>query len=502
MTTPSRHRTEPELIRVFDREDLKDRVANGFMMVFRPERTNIDMMLNFGEQKVEILRDRLRSDWKPFVNRSVDEFMNEFLLALIDGTFKISGNDEMSKINGRLMLYEPHFREDRHAASSIDHANYCDPLGFGLFSGWVLKADEAATRVQGFVIAGSKLVPVEVKQNTLKHHGLDKLGNHLMKTKQDGFFGIMHPVPDMPPPTKVFLLVHSGRRAQLVCRNIRQSGRQSFMGYMNQMSILSAYPELVMPFMEVNSALHEVAEVARRAPVPLERSDDSIAMLLDHDAGDRDIREVIRRMTETYSGKIILQPISPSPSPQLAEAIRGAMTEAGPDRLDVLPPSRNPDVAELAKRAPVLVYGRSSALIQLDGLEDSIREVAGKSVVSVMFQEAMMRERSFDAAADKRLGLEVMAKGTAPFYAVVSGELVTAIYPHIERTFLTLDARMRGLGLAAFKADLPVELRAFNGLHCFAGLRSVDETVPAAIEAAYFTHDGALFRSLDLGVMQ
>lgn len=472
----------PTLVSDHARRDLRSDELRGFIAVF-----DVDAKINLlryefraeGEGSLFPLGGETEN-FELFVSKSVDETFWDFCLRIGTRDISVVGSELVSVIRPRIKSMIGNYAETPKMAGGLDQALATQANNVALLSGWTA-SDRAQTaqhplQRSGFALCKNALVPLKMHWDCHLRPDLGAFGDRFSLTGSEGYAGFVHTQTDHGPIETLIICARYNRGQFVLAREVDDVAAIRLLAAAQQMDEQLTSRDFIA---DIRAALRpKIKAIELKSESVQHKEASHITLVLEHDGGDHDIRDVLRYCRHELGHGFDLIVIRNSLSRALKRAIAAFQNEAGDRDMVVTCFASDHPINQWNIRGAIVVFARSSALVQLSPFPEIRGNKKARLDASVTLHAPIL------AIAEKpdlaQLATQLAAQ-RIPMIAMVN----MAVLPSEAKLFgglSSVDAQVRLLVLSLLKVNraqvsLASPVPFFDGM---AG-RQIDKTSEAQI---------------------
>ncbi|MGZ3218045.1 hypothetical protein [Paracoccus sp. T5] len=357
----------PRTVMRFARRDLRSLVPMGFIAVFDLSQEpgandpSEDLFLAMGREYQPLTRDRLATDFAKMVEIGVDETFFAYVRMIASRSVPTPEKPMSHRIGSRILAAPRLDKESPEYVLSVDQG-VVGAAGQGVCTGWYIPSTASPEGLSALVISDRQLSPVELMPGAMPRPDLQPYADRYAFSGRDGWAASFRlPAPPTTPVRLVLMLpgqlTHSGIVRPL---DLASSDRVA--------RVLVETTQAVEDRLLAGRLHRGTLPTSQLSPAALQplasKQDGPILLILDHDLGDTDLRDVLRRVAAVVERPLHLHLLRPYLTEALNEAIAGAGREAGSPiqflGCSLIPPPPQGHDGQA-------IFARSSVLFHLEG---------------------------------------------------------------------------------------------------------------------------------------
>lgn len=371
----------------FPRRDLRSLEPLGYLALFdlsdHPDALDDpseDVFLALGTEYSRIDGGRLASDGRSLVEIGVDESFYALLRLFASGAAPLPDANLSRRIIGRIQAASALPHEAETHAMGVDRALLA-PGGQGVASGWFLPTAATQGDLTALAFDDSQLARVTLAQAATLRTDLEAYSARYAYSGRDGWLAAFRMQTPVSGSARMLVMIPGQMTGSGVLHSLTRSPARGVARALTEARLAMA--DLGRADALHRATLRPLADGFDTAPPAPETPDAGAPLLLvlDHDLGAPDLRDVLGRVSRATGRAIDLHLLAEALTPDLRDATDGAAREAAlPIRLS----GCAPQPPEAPAGPALMLFGRSSVLFHLAGrLPGADDAVTGATVLAL-----------------------------------------------------------------------------------------------------------------------
>lgn len=481
------------------REDVAGEGGRGFFAIFEtPDLATATgkVSLIVGEKTCDLTPDDFTADFQRFVEQSVFETFFELLHAFGARLLPEATVDQVEKLTARLAGMSGTSKETKEMYLALDSARIVTDQPLGFFEGWHLVKDNTLAEPSIMVLGSTYLSPTPVMLKSITRADLGVFRDRYLVSGIDGFSGMFDHSgqPEKGPTSHVVIVARNSDGPVVV---VRPTEEVDYKAYARQAIRLKTqanrpFSMALAPVAPDSASLRVLADAGDvSARVGITRT----TLVLDHDASDSDLRDILRHVIASAPGITGVHILRPVETREMTMAIAGAAREYGQVWDGTITISTSQSLQQMAQGVDALLFASSSALFQFEGWADMVTEpaVKGRSASVLVYDPLLQLSRSLPSLGDISAHF---FKFDPPFIALLRLRETPPQVTEFVSRFITPAGQLRALLWALTQAEA-VDFKTVDNPYYYAGLRQ--DSDEAASIVAFRKFDSLLISELQGG---